>query len=102
MSLSLTTLRRVLLLEKRCIKAASSPSSSKTTKLVRSSLQFSSDASTCDLVEFSPLSVADGDDKHFRVIPEFVDPAEEQSVLNEVSKAFKRKKYQYDHWDGVS
>ncbi len=55
-----------------------------------------------ELVEASPLSAAEGDDRHFKVIPEFISSSEEQSVLKEVARAFRRKKYQYDHWDGVS
>ena len=118
---SITTLRSALLLEKQCIKAALSPptgaslchdfssfsslsmplKTTVSTKSVRTSLPFSSDAAACDLVEFSPASIADGDDKYFKVITEFADPAEERSVLDEVSRAFRRKKYQYDHWDGV-
>ena len=52
------------------------------------------------LLEFS-ASVG-RDVQHFRVIPDFVTAEEEQSVLKEVTRALRGRKYQYDHWDGVS
>lgn len=51
------------------------------------------------LLEFS-ASVG-GDVQHFRVIPDFVTAEEEQSVLKEVTRALRGRKYQYDHWDGA-
>ena len=62
-----------------------------------------SSVSTCghNLVEVSPQCRVEGDHEHFRIITDFVSSDEEQSVLKEVSRAFRRKKYQYDHWDGV-
>lgn len=53
-----------------------------------------------DLLEFSEAATEDV--RHFRVVPDFLSPAEEQSVLKEASRALRGRKYQYDHWDGVS
>lgn len=53
-----------------------------------------------ELVDFSPL--AEEDLPHFRVVPCFSTSEEERHVLKEISKSFRGKKYQYDHWDGVS
>ena len=47
-------------------------------------------------------SSAAGDVCGFRVVPGFVTDSEEQSLLKEVTRALKRRRYQYDHWDGVS
>ena len=36
------------------------------------------------------------------VIPGFCTMEEEIDIIKEISKMMRRKKYQYDHWDGVS
>lgn len=60
----------------------------------------STDSASTHLIEFS--SSAADDICHFKVVPGFVTSSEEQCVLKEVTRALRRRKYQYDHWDGVS
>jgi len=36
------------------------------------------------------------------VVPDFISSEEEQSLLQDVSRTLRGKKYQYQHWDGVS
>ena len=66
------------------------------------SSQFYSDPVCSDLLSFSPSAAEDVHRGHFRVVPGFVTSAEEQSVVMEVARAMRGRKYQYDHWDGVS
>ena len=40
--------------------------------------------------------------KDFIVIEDFISENEENLLLQEVEKALKRLKYEYDHWDGVN
>lgn len=65
---------------------------------ISSCRDFSSASS--DLLEFSGPAAEDV--CHMRVLPDFVSAAEEQSVLKEVARALRGRKYQYDHWDEVS
>ena len=52
------------------------------------------------LLEFSEGSEADS--WSFAVIPDFISPEEEQSLMVDISRSLRGKKYQFDHWDGVS
>ena len=38
----------------------------------------------------------------FAVIPGFISPEEEESLMMDVNRSLRGKKYQFDHWDGVS
>lgn len=51
-------------------------------------------------LEFSKEAEADSWD--FAVIPDFISSEDEQSLMNDISRSFRGKKYQFDHWDGVS
>lgn len=37
----------------------------------------------------------------FQLKTDFINKDEEESLMQEIEKAFRRTKYQYDHWDGV-
>ena len=52
------------------------------------------------LLEFS--KEAEEDSWSFAVIPDFVSPEEEESLMRDISRSLRGKKYQFDHWDGVS
>ena len=53
-----------------------------------------------NFLEFSKGAEADNWD--FAVIPDFISSEDEQSLMNDISRSFRGKKYQFDHWDGVS
>ena len=53
-----------------------------------------------NFLEFSKEAEADSWD--FAVIPDFISSEEEQSLISDISRSFRGKKYQFDHWDGVS
>jgi len=40
--------------------------------------------------------------KDFTLVQNFINTNEESSLMQEIEKSFRRTKYQYDHWDGVS
>jgi hypothetical protein len=42
-----------------------------------------------------------GPDKQLELWPEFCTVNEEKELMEEVDRSFIRKRYQYDHWDGV-
>lgn len=42
------------------------------------------------------------DSEDIVVVPDFISSEEEQSLLQDVSRTLRGKKYQYQHWDGVS
>ena len=52
------------------------------------------------LLEFS--KEAEADSWSFAVIPDFISQEEEQSLMKDISHSLRGKKYQFDHWDGVS
>ena len=52
-----------------------------------------------NLVVFS--KEAEEDSWSFAVIPGFISPEEEESLMMDVSRSLRGKKYQFDHWDGV-
>ena len=52
------------------------------------------------LLEFN--EGAEEDSWNFAVIPGFISPEEEESLMMDVSRSLRGKKYQFDHWDGVS
>lgn len=52
------------------------------------------------LLDFSREAEADG--WNFTVIPCFISLEEEQALMADVSRSLRGKKYQFDHWDGVS
>lgn len=41
------------------------------------------------------------DSRDMKVIPDFVSEEEEQSLLQDIGRTLRGKRYQYDHWDGV-
>ena len=41
------------------------------------------------------------DSRDITVIPDFVSEEEEQSLLQDIGRTLRGKRYQYDHWDGV-
>ena len=41
------------------------------------------------------------DSRDMIVIPDFISEEEEQSLLQDISRTLRGKRYQYDHWDGV-
>lgn len=51
------------------------------------------------LVEASEAAVEDCND--LTVIPEFITVKEGESLLQEIQKTLKGKRYLYNHWDGV-
>ena len=53
------------------------------------------------LIECSDAAREEGI-KNFAVIPDFISQEEEQSLLQDISRTLRGKRYQYDHWDGVS
>ena len=52
------------------------------------------------LLEFS--KEAEEDSWSFVVIPDFISSEEEESLMMDISHSLRGKKYQFDHWDGVS
>lgn len=44
---------------------------------------------------------AEEDSWSFAVIPGFISREEEDSLMKEVTRSLRGKKYQFDHWDGV-
>ena len=52
------------------------------------------------LLDFSDK--AEADSWSFAVIPNFVSMEEEQALMVDVRRSIRGKKYQFDHWDGVS
>ena len=52
-----------------------------------------------NLVVFS--KEAEEDSWSFAVIPGFISPEEEESLMMDVSRSLRGKKYQFNHWDGV-
>ena len=51
------------------------------------------------LVNCTEAARADSED--IVVVPEFISSEEEQSLLQDVRRTLRGKKYQYKHWDGV-
>ena len=51
-------------------------------------------------LEFSSTAKEDFND--IIIKENFVNEEEEVSLLNEVNKSFRRTRYEYSHWDGVS
>lgn len=41
------------------------------------------------------------DSRDMIVIPNFISEEEEQSLLQDIGRTLRGKRYQYDHWDGV-
>lgn len=41
------------------------------------------------------------DSRDFVLIPDFITPDEEQSLMGDVGTSFRRLRYQYAHWDQV-
>lgn len=59
-------------------------------------------ASKSGLFEFHhewPANIKNDIHRHMIVIENFVTDLEEQALCNEVQKAMRRMRYQYDHWD---
>jgi alkylated DNA repair protein alkB family protein 7 len=51
---------------------------------------------------FSQCAISDpGVQSSFTVINNYVTEKEEEELMKEVDTSFKRRKYQYSHWDGV-
>ena len=44
----------------------------------------------------------EADSRDFTVIPNFISTEEEDNLMMDVSRSLRGKKYQFDHWDGVS
>ena len=61
--------------------------------------QLQSGAGDRSLLAFS--KEAEGDSWSFAVIPGFISPEEEDSLMTDVTRSLRGKKYQFDHWDGV-
>ena len=40
--------------------------------------------------------------KDFSLIKNYLTIEQESNFINEIEKSFRRTKYEYDHWDGVS
>lgn len=40
--------------------------------------------------------------KDFSILKNFITTEEETELLKEIEKSFRRTRYEYDHWDGVS
>ena len=53
-----------------------------------------------DLLSFSEN--AEADSWNMTVIPDFISTEEENHLMADVSRSLRGKKYQFDHWDGVS
>ena len=53
-----------------------------------------------DLLCFSEN--AEADSWSMTVIPDFISTEEEDHLMADVSRSLRGKKYQFDHWDGVS
>lgn len=53
-----------------------------------------------NLLEFTKEAEIDSWD--FAVIPDIISSEDEQSLMSDVSRSLRGKKYQFDHWDGVS
>lgn len=51
-------------------------------------------------LEFSSTAKEDFND--IIIKENFVNEEEEASLLNEINKSFRRTRYEYSHWDGVS
>lgn len=51
------------------------------------------------LLDYSPA--AEEDSGGFVVIPNFISLEEEESLLQDIRRTLRGKRYQYDHWDGV-
>ena len=51
------------------------------------------------LVECSKAACEDV--REISLVEDFVTRSEQESLIKEVEMSMKRKKYQYDHWDGV-
>ena len=61
--------------------------------------QLQSGAGDRSLLAFS--KEAEEDSWSFAVIPGFISPEEEDSLMKDVTRSLRGKKYQFDHWDGV-
>ena len=56
------------------------------------------------LLDFSPAVgeiIKNKVSKDMQVLPDFISPKEETSLMEELEVKFKRARYQYDHWDDV-
>ena len=73
---------------------------SSTTQDLDSSSPNLTSAEFSDHLEFSPSAAVDVG--CFRVLSGFATSEDEMGVVKEAKKAFRGKKYQYDHWDKVS
>lgn len=63
-------------------------------------LQSGGDTGEDGLVNCTEAARKDSED--IVVVPNFISSEEEQSLLQDVSRTLRGKKYQYQHWDGVS
>lgn len=52
------------------------------------------------LLDFS--KEAEQDSLSFVVVPNFISAEEEGVLMRDVGRSLRGKKYQFDHWDGVS
>ena len=76
-----------------------SPLSSRNASFSNSSVEQLQSDGDRSLLAFS--KEAEEDSWSFAVIPGFISPEEEDSLMMDVTRSLRGKKYQFNHWDGV-